>query len=216
MGNNELIEYNLSKISTIDKEIEENNKEKNKLIDYYDKRYNKYLFFNKLLSKNFQAIFISILTIVVFILVMDSFYTILITLNILSFVNIIINMLVNVYEIEESYVERLESYNKKNDKLLLKRNSYINLYNYSVYGESALYNNIRLRINNEKFYEYEKYIPNLDLDKDSYEINTLNYMKHQEELLKNSIKNKVYWELNSLVKTEKLTNEQLKLIDLAL
>ena len=85
-----------------------------------------------------------------------------------------------------------------------------------MYGENALYNNIKLRINNEKFYEYDKYIPSLNLDKDSYEINTLNQMSYKEELLRKSIKNKVYWELNSSVKTEKLTNEQLKRIDLAL
>lgn len=216
MDNKESLEYNLSKISDIDKEIEDNNKKKNKFIEHNEKKYEKCLFFESLLTRRFQAIFILIVTITVYISVINPLYSILISLNVVSFVNLLINMFISIYEIDESYSEKLEEYNKKNEELLVKRNSYINLYNYCMYGEDALYNNLRLRINNENFFEYDKCISNLDMDKDSYEICTLTKMQHEEEILRRSIKNKVYWELNSPVKTESLTTEQLKSIDLAL
>ena len=216
MSNSELIDYNLSKISELDEIIEENNREKNKYIEYNNKKYNKFIFFDKLLSKRFQTLLVSIITITIFILVIDPFYSILISLNIISLINLIINIFVNIFEVDEDFSEKLEKYKNKNDELLLKRNSYVNLYNYCMYGENALYNNIRMMINKEKYYEYEKIIPSLDFDKESYEISTLNKMNKEEKVLKESIKNKVYWELNSPVKSEKLTNEQLKMIDVAL
>ena len=211
MGTKSLLEYNLSKISEIDKELLDNNEKKNKFLSYHSKRYNIYSFLEKLTDRIFQTILIVLTTIIVYLVFKDPFYSILISLNIIIFVNLIITL----FETKEDFLTDLCVYRKKHNELMKKRSCYINLYNYTLNGDQTILNNIKLRINQGSYCDYDK-VDLSDISNNSYEYKTLKIMSKKEKIMKNSIKNKVYWELNSPIKTEKLSTEELNTINEAL
>ena len=215
MEYNNLAEYNLSKISDIDKRLMENNKQKNKFMKYHSKRYKIYKFLTKLTGRLFQTILILASTIIVYLLFNNPFYSVIISLNFISFVNLLINMFITIFETKDDFLLELCKYRKEYNELIDKRKCYINLYNYSLYGDVTILNNIKLRINNGSYCDYNNSLC-LGFDSNSYEVNTLNIMKKKEDKLRNSIKNKVYWELNSPLKSENLSMEELRTISLAL
>lgn len=213
MKNADLIQYNLSNISLIDKDIKSINEDKNKYLDKINTKFKINKNIEKLRAKVFQSILIIAISLTTYLNMRNIITSILISLAVIFIINMIIKVLLSIFKIDNNYLDRVNEYTDKVNSLLSKRNTYINLYKYSKYGEKAIYDNIRLKVNNKKFYEYDKYMDSLFLEKDSYEYKTLNEMRNKEHLLVNNIKNKVYMELNSPVKTEKLSNEQLKLID---
>lgn len=212
MNKEEILKYNLTKISAIDKEIKENNNNKNSMYEHNMKRLNIYNILLKFTNKYIQILMILLTSIIVYIILQNGIYTSLLSMIIVIIYNSILLISLNTLKPKDSYNKKIDEYNKQNTELYIKRNTYINLYNYTLNKDKAIIDNIKLRINKKKYYEYDKYIDKYSNQKDSYEFITLNQMKNDEDSLIECIKNKIYWELNPSFKTEELTNEQLKLI----
>lgn len=216
MNNDDLIKYNLSHISDIDRDIKKNIKEKNDFIKHHAKRFKIYKFFTKLTNRMFQTLLILLTSLIVTLIFIDPVYSILISLNIIVFVNLIINIFINIYETKENFIEEVCKYRREYNELIIKRNSYVNMYNYLKYGDESLLNNIKLKINKEDFYQYELGISKFDNEKDSYEYKTLSLMKEKEENIKKNLIDRVNYEMKTNNKTENLTDDELRLIALSL
>lgn len=212
MKKEELLEYNLIKISDIDSKIKDNNYKKNHMYEKNIRKLNIYNKLSKLMNKYVQLILVLILSIIIYINVHNGIITTLVSIVITILLNSLLLLLLNILKPKDNYKSKIDKLTYENNELYTKRNTYINLYNYTLNSDKTIMNNIKLRINRKKYYEYDKYIGQYSNNKDSYEFITLNKMKKEENILIESIKNKIFWELNPNFKTEQLSKEQLKLI----
>ncbi len=212
MKKEEMLKYNLSIISNIDKEISNNSKEKNNLIKKYKTR----IMIHNIISKLDSNLFKSLLTLIVTILCIynygNTLVAVLLSLGIILLVDIIINVILKLLSPKKDYYDKLSNYSKERKSLLQRRNTYINLYRYTLDEEKAILNNVKSRINHINYYEYDKYINSEWINNDKYALNKLLEMKDKEYDLVRNIKNKLYYEINAEEKTEGLSQEQLKYI----
>lgn len=215
MGSMNLIQYNLSKISEIDKQLLKNNEEKDKFLNYHTKRHKIYNFLEKLTDRTFQTMMIILSTVISYVIFKDPINSAIISINFIVFVNLILMIFITMYETKEDFLTELCTYRKKHNDLMKKRGYYINLYNYALKGDQTILNNIKLRINNGSYCEYDN-LKDFDIKNNSYEYKTLKIMSKKEKMMKESIKNKVYFELNSPVRSENLSTEELNTIQNAL
>ena len=215
MQRQEEINYNLMQISEVDKKINKLKKEKKVYMDINEKKYNMYDLFSKMQGKLFLTIIIVALAFITYSELEDVLQSILLTGGIVLVFNIIITILTKIYKPDENYNLIIEEFENNINELLIKRNTYINLYNYALFGEKALYDNIKSKIYNGKSYEY-KSIDKLNYSTDSYEYITINEMRYKENNLIESIKNKVSIALKLPNNDEKLSKEQLLEIQNAL
>lgn len=215
MHKNDLLNYNLSQISNLDKKISDLRKEKKKYVEKNEKKDDMYDLFSKLQERIFLTILIIAISLIVYNEAGNALVTVLITGAIMIVFNIVVIVILKVVEPDCDYSKKVTDYNEELSRLLQKRNTYINLYNYAMYGDKALYNNIKAKIYNGKSYEYDA-ISNLNYSEDSYEYITLNEMKIKETNLIKIIKNKVSLSLKLPTNDENLSKEQLNLIQRAL
>ena len=212
MKNSDLINYNLTKISLIDEELKGINEEKN---DYIKKIDNK-LKINKLIERmrttKKQVFMIVLISIFCYIFIKKIIYSCLLSMVITLFINIIFEILLEIFKIDKSDIKKITEYADNINYLLLKRNTYINLYKYAIYGKKALYDNIRMKIKDEKYYDYDKFLDNFSFDLDSYEYVTLNEMKNKENILTKNIKEEIILEINSPNNRFNLSIDELNLI----
>ena len=212
MNKQYLLAYNLSKISDIDKEMTTNNENRKMYLKKNHKKITLYKLFNKLLNSKFLALLIMALALFIFISSKKVFFSIVISLAIIAFYNAILLLLINRLKPSDEYFSKLEEYKTANNFLLTKRNTYITLYNYTLNGDQAIMRNIKLKIHKQQFYEYDKYLDKVWLHQDEYALKTLKEMQNKEYIFTQSIKNKVYFELNYQPGTEKLSVTELKTI----
>lgn len=212
MNKQYLLAYNLSKISDIDKEMITNNESRKMYIKKNNKKITIYKLLNKLINSKFLALLIVVLALFIFISSKKVFFSIIITLVIIALYNGILLLLINKLKPTDEFFSKLEEYKTANNFLLTKRNTYITLYNYTLNGDQAIMRNIKLKIHKQQFYEYDKYLDKVWLHQDEYALNTLKEMQNKEHIFTQSIKNKVYFELNYQLGTEKLSVTELKTI----
>lgn len=212
MNKQYLLSYNLSKISDIDKEMTTNNENRNMYIKKNHTKITLYKVLNELINSKLFALLIIVLSLFIFLLTKKAIFSIIITLLIIALYNGSLLLIINKLKPTDEYFSKLEEYKKANDFLLTKRNTYIALYNYALNGDQAIMNNIKLKIHKQQFYEYDKYLDKVWLHQDAYALNTLKEMQNKEHIFTQSIKNKVYFELNYQVGTEKLSVTELKTI----
>lgn len=215
MHKKDLLNYNLSQISDLDKKISNLRKEKEKYVKKNEKKDNMYDLFSKLQERLFLTIIIVALSLFVYNEVENPIITILVTALIIIVFNIIIIFILKRVEPDYNYSKVLMEYDININEFIQKRNTYISLYNYAMYGDKALYNNIKSKICSGKSYEYD-IINNLNYSKDSYEYTTIIEMKTKEKTLINVIKNKVSFLLKFSHNYENLSKEQLNTIQRAL
>ena len=215
MQRKDIINYNLTQISEVDKKINKLKTEKKIYMDMNEKKYNIYDLFSKMQGKLFLTIIIVSISFIAYNELEDVLQSVLLTLGIVLGFNILINILLKIFKPDENYNMMIEEFEHNINELLQKRNTYINLYNYALFGEKALYNNIKSKIYYGKSYEYDS-INNLNYSKDSYEYLTINEMKYKENKLIKSIKNKVSVSLRLPNNDEKISREQLLTIQSAL
>ena len=111
-----------------------------------------------------------------------------------------------------SDIDKEMTTNNENRKMYLKKNhKKITLYKL-LNGDQAIMRNIKLKIHKQQFYEYDKYLDKVWLHQDEYALKTLKEMQNKEYIFTQSIKNKVYFELNYQPGTEKLSVTELKTI----
>jgi len=214
MQRKDIINYNLTQISEVDKKINKLKSEKKVYTELNEKKYNMYDLFSKMQGKLFLTIIVS-LAFITYNELEDALQSVLLTLGIVLGFNILISILLKIFKPDENYNLMIEKFEHNINELLQKRNTYISLYNYAVFGEKALYNNIKSKIYYGKSYEYDS-IDNLNYSKDSYEYITINEMKSKENKLIKSIKNKVSVSLRLPSNDEKISREQLLTIQSAL
>lgn len=212
MNKQYLLAYNLSKISDIDKEMIANNENRKMYIKKNNKKITLYNLLNKLINSKLLALLIIVLALFIFISSKKVFFSIIITLVIIALYNGILLLLINKLKPTDEYFSKLEEYKTANNFLLTKRNTYIALYKYTLNGDQEIMHNIKLKINKQQFYEYDKYLDKVWLHQDEYALNTLKEMQNKENIFTQSIKNKVYFELNYQPGTEKLSVTELKTI----
>ena len=215
MQRKDIINYNLTQISEVDKKINKLKSEKKVHTELNEKKYNMYDLFSKMQGKLFLTIIIVSLAFITYNELEDALQSVLLTLGIVLGFNILISILLKIFKPDENYNLMIEKFENNINELLQKRNTYISLYNYAVFGEKALYNNIKSKIYYGKSYEYDS-IDNLNYSKDSYEYITINEMKSKENKLIKSIKNKVSVSLRLPSNDEKISREQLLTIQSAL
>lgn len=215
MHKNDLLNYNLSQISNLDKKISDLRKEKEKYIEKNEKKYNIYDLFSKMQERIFLTILIIAISLIIYNEVGNSIITILITIGIIVAFNMLIIGILKIFEPDYNFSQKLLEYNENVNELLQKRNSYINLYKYAMYGDKALYDNIKSKIYKGKSYEYDV-INNLNYKEDSYEFVTLNEMMNKEKNLVKLIREKVSLSLKLQINDENLSKEQLNMIQNAL
>lgn len=212
MQNSDLVNYNLTKISLIDEELKSINEEKNDYIKKLDKK----LFINKLIerfrSTKVEAIMIILISLICYIFIKKIIYSCLLSITIIVFINIIYEILLDIFKIDNNSINKITDYAERISNLLYKRNTYISLYKYTIYGKQELYDNIRKKIKDEKYCDYDRCIDDLLFESDSYEYLTLNEMKNMEKLLIKNIKEEVILEINSPNSRFNLSIEELNLI----
>lgn len=212
MQNNDLVNYNLTKISLIDEELKSINEEK----DNYIKKLDSKLKINKIIEKcrvtKIEVIMLIIISLICYIFVKKFLYSCLLSIVIIVFINLIFEILLDIYKIDKDSINKLTDYAEKISNLLFKRNTYINLYNYSKYGKQALYDNIRKKIKEEKYCDYDKCLDDSLFDMDSYEYLTLVEMNNKEKTLIKNIKEEVILEISSPNNRFNLSKEELNLI----
>lgn len=212
MQNNDLISYNLTKISLIDEELKSINEEK----DNYIKKLDSKLKINKMIEKcrvtKIEVIMLVLISLICYIFVKKFVYSCLLSIVIIVFINLIFEILLDIYKIDKDSINKLTDYAEKISNLLFKRNTYINLYNYSKYGKQALYDNIRKKIKEEKYCDYDKCLDDSLFDMDSYEYLTLVEMNNKEKTLIKNIKEEVILEISSPNNRFNLSKEELNLI----
>mgnify|MGYP003295741022 CR=1 FL=1 len=108
---------------------------------------------------------------------------------ILSLFNLVVCRLISIFKLDESYIEKSEEYKDRLEKLYIKRNTYVNLYNYTMYGEKSLFNNIKSKISNEKYYDYSLNVNLFSNNKRSYEYVMLNEIALREDRLLSKVNN---------------------------
>lgn len=212
MNKQYLLSYNLSKISDIDKEMTANNENRNMYIKKNHTKITLYKVLNKLINSKLLACLIIVLSLFIFLLTKKAIFSIIITLLIIALYNGSLLLIINKLKPTDEYFSKLEEYKTANNFLLTKRNTYIALYKYALNGDQAIMHNIKLKIHKQQFYEYDKYLDKVWLHQDAYALNTLKEMQNKEHIFTQSIKNKVYFELNYQVGTEKLSVTELKTI----
>lgn len=206
--NNEVIKYNLEMISDIDKDIENNRKSRNDYINSYKTIFRLNKFFTMLSSSKVLTFMIVKIALVMFLLLHNPVIVTLVTTVAVLLYNIIIRLFIEAFTPSEEYYNTLDEYDKLKNELVVRRNLYISMYDYSVKGESSLLNNIKLKINNKEFVDYELYKNAEWLSNKSATI--LEEMSLKEKMLVNSIKNRIDWELNSNMKYDDISNDKLK------
>lgn len=215
MQRQEEINYNLTQISEVDKKINKLKSEKKTYMDINEKKYNMYDLFSKMQGKVFLTIIIIAISFITYNELEVIHESVLLTLGIILAFNLIVNIFLKIYKPDENYNLIIEDFENNINELLQKRNTYISLYNYALYGEKALYKNIKSRIYDGKSYEYDS-IDKLDYSTDSYEYKTINEMKDKENKLIKGIKNKISIALRVPDNDEKISKEQLLIIKNAL
>ncbi len=207
-----LLAYNLSQIAAIDQEMINNNEQRKKYLKKNQPKITLYKLLTKIQDSKLLALLIIIVALGIYLLSKKVFFSIITTLGIIALYNGLLLLALKVFKPSETYFSKLEEYKNANNFLLMKRNTYISLYNYTLNGDQAIMHNIKLRIHKQQFYEYDKYLDKIWLHQDIYALNTLKEMKNKEYILTQSIKNKVYFELNYPTGNEQLSKTDLKMI----
>ena len=209
-------EYNLKKIEKIDKEITQNREEYNKYVDSYRGVFATNRVLRKISNKVVPLLGGVLTAIIIFLITFNPFITAGLTLVIWVFINIVIHLMIKMTDPKEEYINKLEEYDNTYKELINQRNAYVNLYYYSINGDDAIINNIRLRINNKEYFEYDAYFDKIWLNQDVYAYKTLQEMKQKEKIFTTSIKNQVDWELRYPEKNTELSVDKLYFIHNAL
>lgn len=212
MKNSDSVNYNLTKISLIDEEIKDINEGKNNYIKKLDNK----LRINKMIEKcrvtKVEVIMVILVSLICYIFIKKFLYSCLLSVIILVFINLIFEILLEIFKIDTNDIKKITDYADKMNNLLYKRNLYISLHNYAKYGKQALYDNIRKKIKDEKYCDYDKCLDDSLFDSDSYEYLTLLEMKNKENILIKNIKEEVILEINSPNSRFNLSIEELNLI----
>lgn len=203
----------LINISNIDKEIEEVKKEKRKYISSKQHRIDVASFLSYFVKSKFHILLIILLSITMNSLTNSFIRTFTITSIIVLIFNLIIIILINLNKMDDRYYNKLELYNESINKLLKERYKEVIFYKYSQDKGKFLLNNIKLRINNSYYLDYDNYLENNILS--SKEINIVKKMKEEEDILINNIKNEINYQINYEVNNKELYNK-LKNIQLSL
>lgn len=204
------INYNLKKISEIDKLLILNQEEKEAYINKHN-----YLFLMEKILKvlsNEKMIFILLIIISTILFKHNKIKTIIYSSIFILLYNSILIIIGYIFKIPKDYYDKLEEYASNRKLLLIKRNLYINLYNYSINKENSILNNIRFRINNKYFLDYDKYKNQKWLKDDLYAYATLKEMEYKEIVYTNIIRNRIELELISPYYNEDISKEKLKSI----
>jgi hypothetical protein len=209
-------EYNLKKIEYIDKDIIKNREEYNKYIESFEGQFRTNRILKKISNKVIPLVGMLLTAIVVFLISFNPFITAGLTLIIWVIINIIVSIIIKKTEPTEEYLDKLEEFEKAHKDLINQRNAYVNLYYYSINGDEAIINNIRLRINNKEYFEYGAYFDKIWLNQDVYAYKTLQEMNRKEKIFTTSIKNQVDWELKYPEKSTELSTDKLYFIHNAL
>ena len=209
-------EYNLKKIEYIDKDIIKNREEYNKYVESFEGKFATNKFLKKISNRTVTMISIIILALIIFLITFNPFITVGLTIVLIVIVNIIASIIIDKTEPTEEYLDKLDEFEHNYKELIHQRNAYVNLYYYSINGDDAIINNIKLRINNKEYFEYDAYFDKVWLNQDVYAYKTLQEMNRKEKIFTTSIKNKVDWELNYPEKSTELSTDKLYFIHNAL
>lgn len=203
----------LINISRIDKEIEDTKNDKNKYIYSKQHRIEIVDFLSYFVKSKFHILLIILLSIAMQNITSSFIKTFIFTSIIVLIFNLIIVLLIKFNKMDERYYNKIELYNESINKSLNERYKEVILYKYSIDKNKFLLNNIKLRINNNYYLDFDNYLENNMLS--SKEIILFKKMKEEEEILINNIKNEINYQINYEVKNEELYNK-LKNIQLSL
>jgi len=212
----QIIKNVLLTIKDIDKNLSANKKEKNKITSSCNKRIKLCKVLNIFLNYKFTFPFTLILSIINYLFFENKVISVFTTLGIVFVFNLIVVSIVNKFELKKNDLSKIQELRLEQSELISKRKTYISIYNYLLKGDKFIFNNIRLKVNNESFYKYDDYIKELWLENDSFAHSTILEMKDKEEKMINNIKNTIYYEINSPTKKEGLSLDQLMKIKNAL
>lgn len=212
----QIIKNVLLTIKDIDKNLSANKKEKNKITSSCNKRIKLCKVLNIFLNYKFAFPFTLILSIINYLFFENKVISVFTTLGIVFVFNLIVVSIVNKFELKKNDLSKIQELRLEQSELISKRKTYISIYNYLLKGDKFIFNNIRLKVNNESFYKYDDYIKELWLENDSFAHSTILEMKDKEEKMINNIKNTIYYEINSPTKKAGLSLDQLMKIKNAL
>ncbi len=179
----------LSKISHIDENIDTNRDIASQYSNNCKKQSHWYKILQCLHSFKFITLNLIISSLSIYFLLNKIVLTIIITLLFCLMVNIIVILLLQKSEdaYEENFVN-LTYYNEEYLDLINIRNTYSNLYNYSLYGDEVILQNIRLKIQKGAFYDYNLCLNKIWLNQDQKALKLLTEMRDKQEIMIRDLK----------------------------
>lgn len=216
MKKDELVKYSLSKISQLDKMLNDNSKNKKLFINKYSLNFKICDFINKIYTSKLFVIMVMFIAFLSYFLIQIAWISILISLGLIALINMIMLMTVKLLLPNKKYYNVISNYNLESKELLLKRNTYINIYNYLEKGDSAIIDNIKLKINNKVAYNYEDILNTTWLNEDEYASYFVKSMHNKENIMIKDIKQQIELEISNPSDNLNISLEQLQKIQSAL
>ena len=208
--------YFKDKVDEIDTIIKDRIKYKKSLNKKLCNNVKIYNFVYKLCNRFFQTMLVFSVCTITYISYEDIATSALYSILVLLITNAIRAILLIVYKPDGLKYNELQECIDSIKDLSLKRTIYMSIYDYSINGEESIMNNIRRKINNKNYLEFDKYLDEEWIREDSIVYNKLIEMKVKEDELTDTIKNRIHLELNYPEYSEELSVEQLKFIQAAL
>ena len=208
--------YFKDKVDELDREIKDRIKYKKSLNKKLYNNVKIYNFVYKLCNRFFQTMLVFSVCTITYISYEDVATSALYSILVLLITNMLRAILLVIYKPDGLKYNELQECIDSLKDLSLKRTIVMSIYDYSINGEESIMNNIRRKINNKNYLEFDKYLDEEWIREDKQLYNKLIEMKVKEDELTNTIKNRIYWELNYPEYSEELSVEQIKLIQAAL
>lgn len=204
--------YYKDKLDELDKKINNRIKYKKNLNKKLSNSVKLYNFIYKLSNKFFQTMLVFSVCTITYISYEDITTSALYSILVLLITNILRAILLIIFKPDGLKYNELQECIDSIKDLVLKRTIIMSIYDYTINGEDCIINNIKRKINNKNYLEFDKYLDEEWIKQDSKIYNKLIEMKVKEDELTNTIKNRIYMELNYPEYSEELPIEQLKLI----
>ena len=208
--------YFKDKVDELDREINKKIKYKKYLNKKLYKNLMLYNFVYKLSNRFFQSMLVFSVCTITYISYRDIPTSALYSILVLLITNILRAILLIIYKPNGLKYNELQECIDSIKDLLIKRKIIMSIYDYTINGEESIINNIKRKINNKEYLEFDSYLDEEWIKNDNLVYSKLIEMRVKEDELTDTIKNKIYLELKYPEYSEELTVEQLKLIQNAL
>ena len=208
--------YYKDKLDEVEKKLKKQLRYKKSLNKRLYNNVKHYNFIYKLSNRFFQSMLVFSVCTITYLSYKNILTSALFSILVLLITNIIRVIFLYIYKPDGLKLHELQELVDSINDLARKREVLFSIYDYSINGKLSIMNNIKRKINDKKYLNYDSYLDEEWIKNDSVLYHKLIEMKVCEDELTETIKNKIYLELNYPEYSEELTLEQLNLIQNAL